>query len=406
MKRILSTMFLCFIITGTINAQLLVDENGHVGVKVSGQSVNSLFSVNSSGDSQVNTYILSNNISHDIALRVLKREEVSTNHNYIEGILSSAKLDVDTYRYGYGLFGQAYREGAIDTSNGRSYGVFGLAGNSTSGWNFGVFGTLYGNNNGAGVFGSSENYDVGINTQGKFAGFFHGDVKSTNNIYASNFLTTSDFRLKKNIEPIEPEIIDKLMNLNVVKYNLKQRFVEMGDTTTIPVSYYVEDSEIYDKTHYGLIAQELLDIYPNLVNEGQDGYLSVNYVELVPILIGFIQELKSEVDYLKKESDKVSYRVDATTKVTDLGAAAFLSQNNPNPFTENTTISCFVPFVVKNADLYIYDMNGRQIDSRKIGERGEVAVTIEGKSFDAGIYLYSLITDGVVIDTKRMILTK
>ena len=34
--------------------------------------------------------------------------------------------------------------------------------------------------------------------------------------------------------------------------------------------------------HYGLSAQELQAIYPNLVKEGQDGYLTVNYVEMVP----------------------------------------------------------------------------------------------------------------------------
>jgi hypothetical protein len=51
-------------------------------------------------------------------------------------------------------------------------------------------------------------------------------------------------------------------------------------------------------------------------------------------------------------------------------------------------------------------MNGRQIDSMIINERGEISLTIEGGSLDAGIYLYSLITDGVVVDTKRMILTK
>lgn len=62
--------------------------------------------------------------------------------------------------------------------------------------------------------------------------------------------------------------------------------------------------------------------------------------------------------------------------------------------------------VVRNAVLYIYDMNGHQIDSRAITERGNASLTIEGNSLDAGMYLYSLITDGTVVDTKRMILTK
>ncbi|SDH45585.1 hypothetical protein SAMN04487901_1331, partial [Prevotella communis] len=48
-------------------------------------------------------------------------------------------------------------------------------------------------------------------------------------------------------------------------------------------------------------AQELQTIYPELVVKGQDGYLGVNYIELVPILVRGIQELKSEVNELKAE---------------------------------------------------------------------------------------------------------
>ena len=78
----------------------------------------------------------------------------------------------------------------------------------------------------------------------------------------------------------------------------------------------------------------------------------------------------------------------------------------PNPFTESTTIRCDVAEDVVKADLYIYNMNGEQITEYSITERGETSVTIDGGSFSAGMYLYALIADGQVIDTKRMILTK
>lgn len=38
--------------------------------------------------------------------------------------------------------------------------------------------------------------------------------------------------------------------------------------------------------------------------------------------------------------------------------------------------------------------------------RGEASITIDGGSLNAGMYLYALIADGKVVDTKRMILTK
>lgn len=83
-----------------------------------------------------------------------------------------------------------------------------------------------------------------------------------------------------------------------------------------------------------------------------------------------------------------------------------LKQNNPNPFTENTVIEYSLPETVQTASLYIYDMNGKQIEQIALTERGESSVTVNGGHLSAGMYLYSLIADGKVIDTKRMILIK
>jgi hypothetical protein len=56
--------------------------------------------------------------------------------------------------------------------------------------------------------------------------------------------------------------------------------------------------------------------------------------------------------------------------------------------------------------IYIYDLSGKQIDQYLVEGRGKTSVTISARSLDAGMYLYSLIADGNVVDTKRMILTK
>lgn len=49
---------------------------------------------------------------------------------------------------------------------------------------------------------------------------------------------------------------------------------------------------------------------------------------------------------------------------------------------------------------------GVQLKSYLITESGKGNVIIQGFELIAGMYLYALITDGKVIDTKRMILTK
>ena len=51
-------------------------------------------------------------------------------------------------------------------------------------------------------------------------------------------------------------------------------------------------------------------------------------------------------------------------------------------------------------------MNGAQLKSYPIAERGKGNMIIKGLEYPAGMYLYALITDGNVIDTKRMVLTK
>ena len=85
---------------------------------------------------------------------------------------------------------------------------------------------------------------------------------------------------------------------------------------------------------------------------------------------------------------------------------AILYQNNPNPFTTDTRIGYSLPASTSSASLYIYNMNGAQIADYPITTFGEGSVIIKAGVMDAGMYLYSLIADGQVVDTKRMILTK
>ena len=175
------------------------------------------------------------------------------------------------------------------------------------------------------------------------------------------------------------------------------------------VNWYKEESPIIKNKHYGLIAQELKEIYPDLVVKSQDGFLAINYLEIIPLLIRSVQELKCELDASKNNNAPVQRESTRSAKeeATAIDAiVTMLYQNTPNPFTESTLIRCDVADDVVKADLYIYNMNGEQITEYAITERGETSVVIDGGSLNAGMYLYALIADGQVIDTKRMILTK
>jgi hypothetical protein len=91
---------------------------------------------------------------------------------------------------------------------------------------------------------------------------------ASGDLYAVNFVSSSDVRLKENVRPIE-SALDKVMRLDGKMFNF------IGN----------------NKTQLGLIAQEVEQIIPEVVNTNPEGYKSVNYPVLVAVLIEAIKEL-------------------------------------------------------------------------------------------------------------------
>jgi trimeric autotransporter adhesin len=65
-----------------------------------------------------------------------------------------------------------------------------------------------------------------------------------------------------------------------------------------------------------------------------------------------------------------------------------------------------LPEVTRQASVIIYNLEGKQLKNIKVNDRGAAAVKISGSEFNPGMYLYALVADGKVVDTKRLILTK
>ena len=89
---------------------------------------------------------------------------------------------------------------------------------------------------------------------------------------------TSDYRTKENIQPIESLTVDDLR----------------------PVSYTLKTN---DEHHLGFIAHELQEHIPTAVKGEKDGEImqTINYNEIIPVLVKEIQDLKKEVKSLKSE---------------------------------------------------------------------------------------------------------
>ena len=127
---------------------------------------------------------------------------------------------------------------------------------------------------------------------------------------------------------------------------------------------------------------------------------------MIPILIEAIKEQQIQIEELKAAlgSDDALKGVIATTSNSDQ-VSSTLYQNVPNPFTEETTISFSLGESVESASLFIYDMNGKQVKSFDLSKRRHSQISILGGEMDPGIYVYSLVADGLLIGTKQMILT-
>ena len=305
--------------------------------------------------------------------------------------------------YNFGVNASCYSSTAL--SFGRSFGTYGIAGNATNGYNYGVYGILTGSNNGAAVVGSL-NYDLGFKISGKYAGYFEGATYVNGTLTATSVVTPSDIRLKENVTPLvseaktQDETLNNIMSMNVIKYNYIDKPMEISDTAQVVIEKELKEKQ----THYGLSAQELQKLYPDLVYEGQDGYLGVNYVELVPILIRSIQELKLELDEAKG-GDNITMSRSGTAVSEARADSNKLYQNTPNPFQEQATIRFSLADDVQNAAICIFDMTGKMLKKLPISS-GETSVSINGWELGEGMFFYTLIVNGHEVDTKRMIITK
>lgn len=301
------------------------------------------------------------------------------------------------------------------TGYSATIGVIGSAGNGTQGMNLGLIGCLSGNRDGVGMLGSL--YGT-MFFSGQYAGYFWGDTYVNGTLTATQVNTPSDIRLKENIAKIDEDgnsTLADLMALNVIKYNYKEKKLDN--------KYYEENSKLFgdafdkdkaeefnkkeaQKLHFGISAQELQELFPNLVEEGQDGYLSVNYVEMVPILIRSIQELKQEIDALKANTKETIKKQGAVTAVENVvTGGSILYQNIPNPFTGKTTIRFHLVDDIRGADICIFDMQGKLLRTIPVSS-GMDSVLIDSDDLGKGMFLYSLIVNGQEIDTKKMVISK
>ncbi|MBK8980790.1 MAG: T9SS type A sorting domain-containing protein [Ignavibacteria bacterium] len=84
-----------------------------------------------------------------------------------------------------------------------------------------------------------------------------------------------------------------------------------------------------------------------------------------------------------------------------------LSQNYPNPFNPRTIIN-YELRITSYTTLKIYDLMGKEVKTlvNKKQNKGKYEVEFEGSELSSGVYIYSLFIEGIMVNTKKMVLVR
>lgn len=110
------------------------------------------------------------------------------------------------------------------------------------------------------------------------------------NSYCTGSWLGSDIKFKNNIKNIENPL-SLLLNLNGVSYNWKTK--------------EYKEREFSEGRHYGLIAQEVEKVLPDMVKEDDNGEKAIAYTELIPLLLEAIKQQQKDIEQLQNKVNQL-----------------------------------------------------------------------------------------------------
>lgn len=197
--------------------------------------------------------------------------------------------------------------------------------------------------------------------------------------------SSSDVSLKKYLDNTDDQQI--YLEGNILKIT--------GSSSSVDLSGLVTD---IDEQNLSLAGHEIS------ISNGNSIDLSGLFQEKqqqIDTLTAQVEEMKQTIAELKELVAKLV----GTGEISAVTKSSSIDQNIPNPFSTTTVIPFQIDPGVKNASIAFYTEQGQLVETVKILERGKGTYTfVNSKS--AKIYLYTLITDGVKVDTKKMLVSQ
>lgn len=137
-----------------------------------------------------------------------------------------------------------------------------------------------------GIFGGIPRVGINRMPQGLATLEVEGSIWANGTAITAGASTWSDRRYKENILPLV-NAVSMILQLQGMKYNWRQN--------EFPDLNFPEGIQI------GLIAQDVEEVLPEIVVTDSDGYKSVSYEKLIPVIIEGIKEQQKQIDRYDSE---------------------------------------------------------------------------------------------------------
>ena len=235
-------------------------------------------------------------------------------------------------------------------------------------------------------------------------------------------LITSDERLKRNAVDINGMCLSKPAKLNgkfykkqissetdqrknVMKMLSEGKISNEESQAALSSLSRVADGDSYKKK-FGFMAQEVKELFPELVEQDADGIYAVNYTGFIPILVEAIKELQVKIKALENNG-QVSLR-SGEKSVSSYGdnivGEEYLSQNAPNPIENSSKINYSLPEGTTSAAISFYSINGAEVKNVLLDLNVRSgSITVTSADFATGLYVYKLIANDVLLGFKKFI---
>lgn len=148
--------------------------------------------------------------------------------------------------------------------------------------------------------------------------------------------------------------------------------------------------------------------------DDQQSFYGLRYGDFVVPLVKAVQELSTKNDSLQSQIDELKNLVQSLINKNNVAAdqeniniiSAILGQNMPNPFNQSTAIHYSIPQKFSSAQIIVSDVSGKIIKRISLSDSGKGIVNINAGSLASDTYQYSLLVDGKLIDSKKMLIAK